>query len=90
MEGWTLKRPLRASLANLQAAGRADGAELSQAGQVQWLLVQSLEFLTSWVTLGSHLASSINGNPKRPLPRVWVKVKRARPGKALDTVSGPS
>lgn len=89
-EGWALERPLGALFANLQSTGRAEAKELGAGSAVQWLQAQSLELLTSWVTSGSHLASSVNGDPTRPLARIGVKVKWSGPGKALDTVSGPS
>lgn len=41
------------------------------------------------MTSGSHLASSITGDPNRPLSRVRVEVQWAGPGTALDAVSGP-
>lgn len=89
-EGWALGRPLGALFANLQSTGRAEAKELGAGSAAQWLRAQSLELLTSWVTSGSHLASFVNGDPTRPLARIGVKIKWSGPGKALDTVSGPS
>ena len=47
---------------------------------LQWLQLRAWSFsLTSRVTSGSHLASSVNRDPNRTLSRVWLKVKRTSP-----------
>lgn len=54
---------------------------------MQWLLVQSLTFLTSWVMEVTEPLLPIGTLTDRFLG-LGVNVKWARPGRALDTVSG--
>ena len=79
LQGETAHQEMAASLfTDLPPAGRADAQETGWV--LQWLQLRSWSFsLSSRVTSGSHLASSVNGDRNGTLSRVRLKVKRTSP-----------